>query len=126
MDNMIYSYNSINNNNDKKNKNDANVKSNNRNKDNKYILANKYYSDILLRILKYHVKDDINVKNILFQLLDLNHKKIILMTEIENLMINNKSKDINKKRNEINKKKKELQNLQNTIDFYDRDLKKYE
>ena len=126
MDNMIYNYNNINNNNDKKNKNDANVKSNNRNKDNKYILANKYYSDILLRILKYHVKDDINVKNILFQLLDLNHKKIILMTEIENLMINNKSKDINKKRNEINKKKKELQNLQNTIDFYDRDLKKYE
>jgi len=117
LDNMIHSY---------KNKNDNGMKLNNKNKDNKYILANKYYSDILLRILKYHVKDDINVKNILFQLLDLNHKKIILMTEIENLMINNKSKDINKKRNEINKKKKELQNLQNTIDFYDKDLKKYE
>ena len=111
LDNMIYSY---------KNKN-----KNNKNKDNKYILANKYYSDILLRILKYHVKEDINIKNILFQLLDLNHKKIGLMSDIENLL-SNKMKDTNKKRNEINKKKKELENVENTINYFDKELKKYE
>ena len=98
---------------------------NNKNKDNKYILANKYYSDILLRILKYHVKEDINIKNILFQLLDLNHKKIGLMSDIENLL-SNKMKDTNKKRNEINKKKKELENVENTINYFDKELKKYE
>ena len=111
LDNMIYSY---------KNKNN-----NNKNKENKYILANKYYSDILLRILKYHVKEDINIKNILFQLLDLNHKKIGLMSDIENLL-SNKMKDTNKKRNEINKKKKELENVENTINYFDKELKKYE
>ena len=112
LDNMIYNY-----------KNKKN--NNNKNKENKYILANKYYSDILLRILKYHVKEDINIKNILFQLLDLNHKKIGLMSDIENLL-SNKVKDTNKKRNEINKKKKELENVENTINYFDKELKKYE
>ena len=113
---MIHSY---------KNKNDNGMKLNNKNKDNKYILANKYYSDILLRILKYHVKEDINIKNILFQLLDLNHKKIGLIGDIENLL-NNKMKDTNKKRNDFNKKKKELENVENTINYFDKELKKYE
>jgi septal ring factor EnvC (AmiA/AmiB activator) len=121
IDNMIYNYNN------KKDKKENNIsKSSVINKDNKYILANKCYSDLLLRILKYHVKNDINIKNILFQLLDLNHKKIILMIEIENLMKNNKIKDINKKRNDINKKKKELENLENTIDYFDKELKQFE
>ena len=118
LNNMIYKY-------DNKSRNDTKILSY-KNKDNKYILANKYYSDFLLRILKYHVKDDSNIKNILFQLLDLNHKKIILMTEIENLYTNNKIKDINKKKNDINKKKKELENLNNTIDYFDKELKGYE
>ena len=48
------------------------------------------------------------------------------MTDIENLLINNKRKDINKKRNDITKKKKELENLQSTIDYYDKELKKFE
>jgi hypothetical protein len=106
--------------------NDTNIKLSNRNKDNKYILANKFYSELLLRILKYHLKSNSNIKSILFQLLDLNHKRIILMTDIENLLLNNKTKDINKKRNDIAKKKKELENLQNTIDYYDKELKKFE
>ena len=113
-------------NNENKKMNETNIQLSNRNKDTKYILANKYYSDMLLRILKYHVKNNANIKNILFQLLDLNHKRIILMTDIENLLLNNKTKDINKKRNDIAKKKKELENLQNTIDYYDKELKKFE
>ena len=121
-DMMVNSKNSEN-----KKMNENNIKlSSNRNKENKYILANKYYSELLLRILKHHLKNNTNVKNILFQLLDLNHKRIILMTDIENLLLNNKTKDINKKRNDINKKKKELENLQNTIDLYDKELKKFE
>ena len=48
------------------------------------------------------------------------------MTDIENLLLNNKSKDINKKKNDINKKKKELEILQSTIDHYDKELKKFE
>jgi len=119
---------SIYNNNKNKNEINGKIKINlyPRNKDNKYILANKFYSDILLRILKYHIKNDQNVKNILFKLLDLNHNKINLITDIENLMTNNKIKDINKKKNDINKKKKELENLQNNIDYIDKELKKYE
>ena len=97
-----------------------------KNKDNKYILANKYYSDLLLRILKYHIKDDTNIKNILFQLLDLNHKKIILLTNIENLYNEKNYKDVNKKRNIINQKKKELDNVNNTIDYFDKELIKFE
>ena len=62
----------------------------------------------------------------MFKLLDLNHNKINLIIDIENLMTNNKIKDINKKRNDINKKKKELENLQNNIDYLDKELKKYE
>lgn len=96
------------------------------NKDNKYILANKYYSDLLLRILKYHIKDDTNIKNILFQLLDLNHKKIILLTDIENLYNEKNYKDVNKKRNIINQKKKELDNVNNTIEYFDKELIKFE
>ena len=114
-------------NNSNNNKNEINTKSlNYKSKDNKYILANKFYSDILLRILKYHLKNDTNIKNILFQLLDLNHKKIVLITDIENLLTNNKIKDVNKKRNDINKKKKELENLQKSLDYYDKELKKFE
>ena len=103
-----------------------NTKISYKNKDNKYISANKFYSEILLRILKYHIKEDDNIKNILFQLLDLNHKKISLTNEIENLLTNNKIKDTTKKRNEINKKKKELEKIQNKLDYYDQELKKYE
>ena len=103
-----------------------NTKISYKSKDNKYISANKFYSEILLRILKYHIKEDDNIKNILFQLLDLNHKKISLTNEIENLLTNNKIKDTTKKRNEINKKKKELEKIQNKLDYYDQELKKYE
>ena len=80
----------------------------------------------LLRILKYHIKDDTNIKNILFQLLDLNHKKIILLTDIENLYNEKNYKDVNKKRNIINQKKKELDNVNNTIDYFDKELIKFE
>ena len=107
---------------------------------NKYNLACKYYADLLLRVLKYHIKDDDNIKNILFQLLDLNHKKIVLNSEIDKLksicnnnnsktIINNKSsskEDINKKRNELKKKEKELDNLLGTIAYFDKELKKFE
>ena len=106
---------------------------------NKYILANKYYADLLLRVLKYHIKDDDNVKNILFQLLDLNHKKIVLTTDIDKLKstFNNNSKakinsktnikdDTNKKKNELKKKEKELDNLVGTISYFDKELKKFE
>ena len=117
-------YNNINRN--KSDLNEKRIKLYPRNKDNKYILANKFYSDFLLRILKYHIKNDQNIKNILFKLLDLNHNKINLITDIENLLTNNKIKDINKKKNDINKKKKELENLQNNIDYLDKELKKYE
>ena len=103
-----------------------NTKISYKSKDNKYISANKFYSEILLRILKYHIKEDDNIKNILFQLLDLNHKKISLTNEIENLLTNNKIKDTTKKRNEINRKKKELEKIQNNLDYYDQELKKYE
>ena len=103
-----------------------NTKISYKSKDNKYISANKFYSEILLRILKYHIKEDDNIKNILFQLLDLNHKKISLTNEIENLLTNNKIKDTTKKRKEINKKKKELEKIQNNLDYYDQELKKYE
>ena len=80
------------------------------NENNKYILANQYYADLLLRVLKYHIKDNINVKNILFQLLDLNHKKIVLISDIDNLKIicDNKTKNNiykNNKKDDINKKK---------------------
>ena len=73
-----------------------NTKISYKSKDSKYISANKFYSEILLRILKYHIKEDDNIKNILFQLLDLNHKKISLTNEIENLLTNNKMKDTRK------------------------------
>ncbi len=107
--------------------------------DNKYIMAINYYADLLLRVLKYHLKDNSNVKNILFQLLDLNHKKIGLIQEIEKLTNhndnnnNNKNKknskeDSNKKKNEIKKKdkEKELDNLIATINYFDKELKEFE
>jgi hypothetical protein len=104
------------------------------NENNKYILANQYYADLLLRVLKYHIKDNINVKNILFQLLDLNHKKIVLISDIDNLKIicdnktknninkNNKKDDINKKKIELKNKEKELETLLSTITYFDKEL----
>ena len=69
-----------------KNYNNLEVK-NNKNKINKlndkYILGYKYLADLLLRIIKYHIKDDINLKNILFQLLDLNNKKLFISSKIK-------------------------------------------
>ena len=133
INNKEYINNIINDYNKKDNKNK--IKNNN----NKYILANNYYADLLLRVLKYHIKDNINVKNILFQLLDLNHKKIILMSEIEKLTNNcnntksdnknknnNSKEDINKKKNELKKKEKELDNLNSTISYFDKELKQFE
>ena len=108
------------------------------NENNKYILANQYYADLLLRVLKYHIKDNINVKNILFQLLDLNHKKIVLISDIDNLKIicdnktknniykNNKKDDINKKKIELKNKEKELETLLSTITYFDKELMQYE
>ena len=107
------------------------------NENNKYILANQYYADLLLRVLKYHIKDNINVKNILFQLLDLNHKKIVLISDIDNLKIicdnktkninkNNKKDDINKKKIELKNKEKELETLLSTITYFDKELMIYE
>ena len=108
------------------------------NENNKYILANRYYADLLLRVLKYHIKDNINVKNILFQLLDLNHKKIVLISDIDNLKIicdnktknninkNNKKDDINKKKIELKNKEKELETLLSTITYFDKELMQYE
>ena len=135
INNKEYINNIINDYNKKDNKNK--IKNNN----NKYILANNYYADLLLRVLKYHIKDNINVKNILFQLLDLNHKKIILMSEIEKLTNNcnntksdnknknknnNSKEDINKKKNELKKKEKDLDNLNSTISYFDKELKQFE
>ena len=107
------------------------------NENNKYILANQYYADLLLRVLKYHIKDNINVKNILFQLLDLNHKKIVLISDIDNLNKicdnktkninkNNKKDDINKKKIELKNKEKELETLLSTITYFDKELMQYE
>ena len=106
-------------------------------KNNKFILANKYYADLLLRIIKYHIKDDINLKNILFQLLDLNHKKILLCTKIENLsnICNSKSgnsnkniskENINNKKVELKKMEKELETLTSTISYFDKELIQFE
>ena len=135
INNKEYINNIINDYNKKDNKNKL------KNNNNKYILANNYYADLLLRVLKYHIKDNINVKNILFQLLDLNHKKIILMSEIEKLTNNcnntksdnnnknknnNSKEDINKKKNELKKKEKELDNLNSTISYFDKELKQFE
>ena len=114
---------------------------NNKNKINKlndkYILGYKYLADLLLRIIKYHIKDDINLKNILFQLLDLNNKKLLLNLDIENLININNSKsgkanknltkeNENKKKNELNKKQKELEILRSTISYFDKELKQFE
>ena len=103
---------------------------------NKYIMANKYYADLLLRVLKFHIKDNSDIKNILFQLLDLNHKKIVLSSEIENIKNNcnnpksvnknNSKNDINKTKTELKKKEKELSNLDSTISYFDKELKKFE
>ena len=135
INNKEYINNIINDYNKKDNKNKL------KNNNNKYILANNYYADLLLRVLKYHIKDNINVKNILFQLLDLNHKKIILMSEIEKLTNNcnntksdnnnknknnNSKEDINKKKNELKKKEKDLDNLNSTISYFDKELKQFE
>ena len=123
-----------------KNYNNLEVK-NNKNKINKlndkYILGYKYLADLLLRIIKYHIKDDINLKNILFQLLDLNNKKLLLNLDIENLIniYNSKSgkanknltkENENKKKNELNKKQKELEILRSTISYFDKELKQFE
>jgi len=136
INNKEYINNIINDYNNKDNKNK--IKNNNnkiKNENNKYILANNYYADLLLRVLKYHIKDNIHVKNILFQLLDLNHKKIVLMSEIEKLTNNcnnprkdnnNLKEDINKKKNELKKKEKELDNLNSTISYFDKELKQFE
>ena len=114
---------------------------NNKNKINKlndkYILGYKYLADLLLRIIKYHIKDDINLKNILFQLLDLNNKKLLLNLDIEKLININNSKsgkanknltkeNENKKKNELNKKQKELEILRSTISYFDKELKQFE
>ena len=124
-----------------KNENNFNKNTNKINKENnKYILANKYYADLLLRVLKYHIKDDINIKNILFQLLDLNHKKIALSVDIEklksicnntksknaNINKNNSKDDINKKKNELKKKEKEMETLISTISYFDKELEQFE
>ena len=106
---------------------------------NKYILGYKYFADLLLRIIKYHIKDDINLKNILFQLLDLNNKKLLLNLDIENLIniINSKSgksnknltkdnENKNKKKNELNKKQKEMDILVSAISYFDKELKQFE
>ena len=100
-------------------------------------MVNQYYANLLLRVLKYHIKDNINVKNILFQLLDLNHKKIVLISDIDNLKIicdnktkninkNNKKDDINKKKIELKNKEKELETLLSTITYFDKELMQYE
>ena len=127
-----YTYNHINKNTYRRATNKIN------NENNKYILANQYYADLLLRVLKYHIKDNINVKNILFQLLDLNHKKIVLISDIDNLKIifdnktknninkNNKKDDINKKKIELKNKEKELETLLSTITYFDKELMQYE
>ena len=126
-----YTYNHTNKNNYRRATNKIN------NENNKYILANQYYADLLLRVLKYHIKDNINVKNILFQLLDLNHKKIVLISDIDNLKIicdnktkninkNNKKDDINKKKIELKNKEKELETLLSTITYFDKELMQYE
>ena len=124
-----------------KKENNFNKNTNKINKENnKYILANKYYADLLLRVLKYHIKDDINIKNILFQLLDLNHKKIALSVDIEklksicnntksknaNINKNNSKDDINKKKNELKKKEKEMETLISTISYFDKELEQFE
>jgi len=117
----------------KNNKNKANKLNDN----NKYILGYKYLADLLLRIIKYHIKDDNNLKNILFQLLDLNNKKLLLNLDIENLIniINSKSgktnknlikENENKKKNELNKKQKEMEILASTISYFDKELKQFE
>ena len=123
-----------------KNYNNLEVK-NNKNKINKlndkYILGYKYLADLLLRIIKYHIKDDINLKNILFQLLDLNNKKLLLNLDIENLININNSKsgkanknltkeNENKKKNELNKKQKEMDILVSAISYFDKELKQFE
>ena len=117
----------------KNNKNNTNKLNDN----NKYILGYKYLADLLLRIIKYHIKDDNNLKNILFQLLDLNNKKLILNLDIENLININNSKpgktyknlikeNENKKKNELNKKQKEMEILASTISYFDKELKQFE
>ena len=123
-----------------KNYNNLEVK-NNKNKINKlndkYILGYKYLADLLLRIIKYHIKDDINLKNILFQLLDLNNKKLLLNLDIEKLININNSKsgkanknltkeNENKKKNELNKKQKEMDILVSAISYFDKELKQFE
>ena len=117
----------------KNNKNNSNQLNDN----NKYILGYKYFADLLLRIIKYHIKEDINLKNILFQLLDLSNKKLLLSLDIENLIniINSKSgktnknlakENENKTKNELNKKQKEMEFLVSTITYFDKELKQFE
>ena len=137
IDDMINNYN-YNYNYNKNSKNNTYKKSNNNlNENNKYILANEYYANLILRILKFHIKDNIIVKNILFQLLDLNHKKIGLLSDIDNLKsicnnsktknINKNNKnDVNKKRNELKNKEKELETLISTISYFDKELLQFE
>ena len=100
----------------------------------KFFVNHKYITNILYRILKFHVPN-LNAKNIICEMINLNEKKIELDV---NIIKNEKNlekiigrSDINfeektKMENNLIKLKNEMNNLNKKINILEQNLKEYE
>ena len=123
--------------NDNKKLYDNNIKLNSENV--KFLMENKFYSNLLFRILKFHI-NNLNVKNIICELLNLNEKNILLKTENQKHQksLEKVNKDFNNNYNnsdfeqsekvkcDLFHNQKQLLDVNNQIEYLENELQKYE
>ena len=102
-------------------------------------MENKFYSNLLFRILKFHI-NNLNVKNIICELLNLNEKNILLKTENQKHQksLEKVNKDFNNNYNnsdfeqsekvkcDLFHNQKQLLDVNNQIEYLENELQKYE
>ena len=87
----------------------------------KYENENKFYTNIIYRIIKFHIQN-LNVRNIILEILNLNEKSTIISQELEKTNYTNDETG----RNKFYFTKGQLNELGQKLDLLENELKQYE
>lgn len=87
----------------------------------KYENENKFYTNIIYRIIKFHIQN-LNVRNIILEILNLNEKSTIISQELEKTNYTNDETG----RNKFYFAKGQLNELGQKLDLLENELKQYE
>jgi hypothetical protein len=100
----------------------------------KFMIEHKFFTQLIFRILKYHIPN-LNAKNIICEMLNINEKNIEISVEIQKMekgleKIISRT-DINydekiQKENNIKELKNQLNNINNKLNLLEEQLKEYE